>query len=240
MPPLDVGGTVPILLIGEGEQVQGEVWLSNPTNAGISVTKATLSVTLAAGAETGEIRLPADAAVPPETTRRLAIGMGMQPVTPPGTYAASVELTTSAGPQTIPAQVRVNATIAPAIIPLRLVFSGVAAGEKLDGSVVVVNKGNVDIPVDPIGAEPLLEVRSQPRVLVVAAGGAVSVEPAISAAATGKTVTFASAKETVGPGAWKEIKFSLTVPAGVTANAHFRVLPRIATERFAVDLLTAP
>jgi hypothetical protein len=242
VPPLDVGGTTPILLVGEGEQVQGEVWLSNPTAADIIVKSATLSVTLPSGVESGPIGLPPDAAVPAFSTRRLVIGMGMQPLTPPGTYEASVDLAFEPplGSQKIPARVLVNATFAPVLVPLRIVFSKVASNSKRKGSVVVVNKGNVDIPVGPMGTEPLLEVRSQPRVLVVAAGGAVSVEPAIASAAAGKTVQFTNDQPTVGPGGWAEVKFELTTPAGLTPNAHLRALPRLATERFAVDLLTGP
>jgi hypothetical protein len=42
----------------------------------------------------------------------------------------------------------------------------------------------------------------------------------------------------VAPGTWRPVPVKLTMPATITANRHFRVLPRIATQRFVVDLLT--
>lgn len=239
MPPLEVAGTVPILIVGRAQQVDGEVWLANPTGADIAISGATITITLPSGVESGPIQLPPDARVPAQTSRRLAISMGMQPLTPPDTYPGSLDLVTSAGNQSIGVSLVVVATVAPALVPERFVFAGVAPAAVVGASVVVRNDGNVALAVGPLPEEPLFEVRAHPRVLALAVGGAVSVEPALGLAAVG-TVTFTNDTPTVAPGGWAAVAFQLTVPGGIPANAHLRALPRVATERFAVDLLTGP
>ena len=237
MPPLDVVGTTPVLIVGTREVVHGELWLSNPGAADVKLTGAAITVTMPTGAEAGPIPLPPDVVVPANGVRRMIVEMGMQPLTAPGTYPAVLDLTTSAGDQGIPASMVVTAVHAPVIVPDRLIFTGVAASAVVDGAVVVRNEGNVAITVGPIADEPLLEVRAHPRVLAVGTGGAMVVEPAVGLAPTG-TATFTNATPTIPPGGWAEVAISLTAPATLASNAHLRALPRIGTERFAVDLLT--
>jgi hypothetical protein len=123
------------------------------------------------------------------------------------------------------------------VAPQLLTFTGVLPSTTTPGSVVVLNKGNTNIVVGPIPDETLLEMVSTPRVLVAGGGGAVSVEPALGLV-PGGTVTFTNTTPTIAPGGWAQVDFHLTTPAALTANRHFRVLPRVATERFVVDLLT--
>jgi len=54
----------------------------------------------------------------------------------------------------------------------------------------------------------------------------------------GGAATFTNTKPTVVPGGWASVDFKLTTPAALAANTQYRVLPRIATERFTIDLLT--
>src|SRR3954454_13199778 len=103
MASLVVEGTTPVLLVGQGDRLQGEIWLTNPTGADVTLTSATLTVTMGGATETGPIVLPQDAFVPASSTRRLAIGLATQPSTPPGTFNGQIDLVTSAGNQTIPA-----------------------------------------------------------------------------------------------------------------------------------------
>jgi hypothetical protein len=239
VPPLDVGGTTPVLLVGEGNSVEGEIWLANPTSAPIKVIEANLSVTLPSGTENGPVQLPPDAAVPANASKRLLINMGMQPFTPPGSYAATIALTTSAGAQSIPANFFVVPVFRVGIAADRHVFTGVKAGAKVKGNVVVLNKGNVPVKVGPMADEPLLEVTSAARVLAVGAGGVVVVQPATGLTPLAGKVTFTNDKPTIAVGGWADVKFQLTAPAGLGANLHLRLLPRIANERFTVDLLTS-
>ena len=239
MPPLDVVGTTPVLIVGTGDVVRGELWLSNPGAADLKLTGATITVTLPTGAEAGPIPLPPDVVIPALGVRRMIVEMGMQPLTPPDTYPAVLDLVTSAGNQGIPASMVVTAVSAPVIVPDRVIFDGVAASDVVSGSVVVRNDGNVPITVGPMADEPLLEVRAHPRVLAVGTGGALVVEPAVGLAPTG-TATFTNDTPTIAPGGWAAVAFQLTAPATLATNAHLRALPRIGTERFAVDLLTVP
>ena len=101
---------------------------------------------------------------------------------------------------------------------------------------LVVNKGNTPIKVGPIPGETMLEVVSIPRVVEVS-GATLSVQPA-PGLAPGGTVTFTNPTKTVAVGGWASIDVTLKMPATLPTNRHFRVLPRIATQRLVVDLLT--
>jgi hypothetical protein len=236
VPPLTVQGSTPILLFGEQDQMQGEVWLSNTTGADVGVSGGTVLVNFATP-ETGAISFPPNATVPAGATRRLALNMAIRPVAVPGSYTATVTLDTSAGSQAIPATAVVASVFLPVVGPSQLTFAGVTSSATLGGSVVVRNRGNVPVVVNAIPDETLVEVVILPSVLSVGTGGSVSVEPA-PGASTGGTVTFTNNTPTVAPGDWAQVDFALTTPAGLTADRHFRILPRIASQRFVVDLLT--
>lgn len=236
MPPFTVEGTTPVLIFGEGRQVAGEVWLTNPTAGSIDITSATLLVNFPTP-ETGDIALPSGAAIANGATRRLLINTSMQPFTPPGSYSATITLVTSAGNQAIPGTVVIAGSLVPELGPKEQTFTGVTAASTFAGSVVVYNRGNTPIVVGAIPDETLLEMVITPRVLEVVAGGGVTVAPALGMT-PGGTVTFTNTKPTIPPGGWGTVDFNLTTPAVLAANLHFRVLPRIATERFVVNLLT--
>lgn len=236
MPPFTVQGTTPILVFGEGDQMQGEVWLSNPTVANIGITGGSLTVDFVPP-QTGAISFAAEAGIEAGGTQRLAIKASMQTVTPPGTYVASVALDTTVGTQIVPATLVVAGVFLPGLGPMSMTFSGVTPSSTFNGSVVVRNRGNTDIAVNPIPDETLVEVVTFPRVLEVGAGGTVTVEPAPSLTAGG-TATFTNNNPIVTPGNWAQVDFALHTPVVLDANRHFRVLPRIANLRFAVDLLT--
>lgn len=236
MPPFTIEGTTPVLLFGERDQVLGEVWFTNPTGADIKVTGASVLVNFAVP-ETGVIHLSSDAVLAAGATKRLAIAMGVQPFTTPGTYSAALTLNTSAGDQVVPASVMIASTLVPQLAPTVLTFTGVKKSTTISGSVVVLNKGNTAIVVGPIPDETLLEMVTIARVLAVGGAGSVSVQPALGLV-PGGNITFTNTKPTIPPGGWANVDFKLTTPATLTADRHFRVLPRIATERFVVDLLT--
>jgi hypothetical protein len=101
----------------------------------------------------------------------------------------------------------------------------------------VRNRGNTPFTVNPIPNEDLVEVVVVPRVLEVGTTGAVTVEPAPGATPSG-SVTFTNPTPTINPGDWAQVDVQITAPASMTADRHFRVMPRIVTERFIVDLLT--
>jgi hypothetical protein len=234
--PLTVVGSTPVLLYGEQGQMAGEVWLSNLTGADVGVSGGSLTVNFPAP-ETGTISFPPGAAVPAGATRRLGLALALQPFTLPGSYTASVTLDTAAGTQTIPATAVVASVFLPVLAPGQVTFTGVTPATTLDGSVIVRNRGNVPVAVDTIPGETLAQVAVLPRVLTAGPGGSVSVAPA-PGALTGGAVTFTNNTPTIGPGDWAQVDFHLTTPAALAAGRHFRVLPRIANERFVIDLLT--
>jgi hypothetical protein len=238
VPPLAVAGATPVLLRANGERVEGEVWLTNNSKDPVDVREAHLRVNLVSGPEEGEIKIPPEAAIPGNGIKRLLITMGVEPFTPPGTYDATIRLVTSDGDQSIPATFFIAALLRLELIADPQVFSGVKAGAKLKGKVVVLNKGNVPVPVQSIADEPLHEVSYAARVLAIGTGGAAVVQPATGFKTLAGKVKFTNDKPTVPVGGWADVTFQLTTPAGLGSNLHVRVMPRIATERFAVDLLT--
>jgi large exoprotein involved in heme utilization and adhesion len=237
VPPFDLPAPTPILIFGVGEQVEGRVWLKNATGAEIKVTRADLTVDFPTGSATGQIPLPEDAGIPPGETQPLIIQSGLTVFSAPDTYNATVTLTTSAGNQAIPAKLVIAATKSVALAPTVAVFTGVLSSTDYDGSVVAVNRGNTAITVGPIPDEALLEVVSTPRALTVENDGTASVVPALATAPSGNA-TFTNPTPTIQPGGWAPVTFKLRTPAGLAMNRHYRVFPRIAMQRFAVDLLT--
>jgi len=232
---LTVDFTVPILLFGELDKVEGEVWLTNNTGSEITITGAQLTVSFPTP-ETGAIPLPDNTPVPVGATKRLFVRSSMSVYTPGGTYSGQIDLTTSAGGQSIPATVVIADTFVVALAPSVLTFTAVKKSSTLTGSVIVLNRGNTPVPVGKIPDETMLEVVTIPRVVEVS-GATLSVEPA-PGLATGGKVTFTNPTPTLAPGTWASVDVKLKMPATLTANRHFRVLPRIATQRFVVDLLT--
>jgi hypothetical protein len=232
---LKVDTPTPILIFGEFDRVEGEVWLTNTGGVDVTITKALLTVDFATP-ETGSIPLPDSTAVPPGATRCLTIRSGMPAFTAGGTYSAHISLETSAGNQTIAATVVIADTFVVRLAPSSLTFTGVKKSTTLTGTVYVVNRGNTPVKVGPIPGETMLEVVTVPRVVEVS-GTTLSVEPA-PGLASGGTVTFTNPTKTIAPGGWAAVDVKLKMPATLPTNRHFRVLPRITTQRLVVDLLT--
>lgn len=235
MAGLKVEVTEPILIFGELDRIEGEVWLTNTSGGEVTIDKATLKVNFPTP-ESGPIPLPDKVALPSLATKRLVIQSGMPAYTRGGTFSATIALETSAGNQVITATVVIADTFIVALAPTVLTFTGVKKSTTLTATVLVVNKGNTPITFGTIPSETMLEVVTIPRVIEVS-GASLSVQPAPGLAAGG-TVTFTNPTTTVAPGAWASVVVKLKMPATLPLNRHFRVLPRIATQRLVVDLLT--
>ena len=216
--------------------MKGELWLTNTSGAPIGVSGGSVLVNFPTP-ETGTISFPSGAAVPAGATRRLALQMAIQPIASPGSYPATITLDTAAGLQTIPATAVVASVFLPMVGPSKLTFEGVTSSATLNGSVIVRNRGNTPIVVNAIPEETLVEIVILPSVLRIGVGGSVSVEPA-PGPSTGGTVTFTNNTPTIDPGDWAQVDFVLTTPTALATGRHFRTLPRIASQRFVVDLLT--
>jgi hypothetical protein len=234
--PLTVESPVPILLFGERDQMQGEIWLSNSTPSDIGLNGGTVLVNFPTP-ESGTITLPSNSAVPANSIRRLGLNMSISPVTPPGVYTATVSLDTAVGPLSASATAIVAGALVPALGPAKFTFTGVTPSSTHTATIVVRNRGNTPFTVNPIPDETLAEVVVAPRTLEVGAAGAVTVEPAPAATPAG-SVTFTNPTPTINPGDWAQVDILITAPASMTADRHFRVIPRIVTERFIIDLLT--
>jgi len=235
MPAFTVEVATPILIYGERDQIEGEVWLTNTSGADVKITSASLCVNFPAP-ETAPIPMPDDAGVVAGATRRLTIRSGMPVFTTPGTYNADITLHTSIGDQVIAASVVIASTFLVQLAPAILTFTGVKKATTLSGTMLVLNKGNTPVDVGTIPDEKLLEMSTTPRILAIS-GGTVFVEPALTMT-PGGTVKFTNPSSTVAPGAWASVEIKLKMPTTLAANRHFRVLPRIATQRFVVDVLT--
>jgi hypothetical protein len=233
--PLQLVTSPPILIFGTLDGAEGEVWLKNGTGAPITVSKADVTVTIGTP-ETGTITF-ADEPITAGSIKRLVFRFGLNAFIAPATYPAEVVLTTSAGALAIAATLVVIKKFVLELAEASTVFTGVAASTTYQGAVVAVNRGNAPVTVGQIPDETVLEMVTMPRVLAIAPGGEVSVAPS-GGLAPGGTATFTNTKPTINPGDWSEITFDLTTPAALDPHRHFRVLPRIATQRFVVDLLT--
>jgi hypothetical protein len=238
VPPLDVLGTTPVLLLGDGQKVEGEVWFENSSANDVKIDHAVLSVTFSTGLVSAAIGIPPDAAIAAGATRRLLVSVGVPPFTPPASYPASIDLTTSVGGQTIPATFVVPTLLRVAVVADQQVFTGVQSTDVVSGSVVVRNIGNVPVDVGKIPDEQLLEVKATERVLAVNGSGTLIAEPAVGLLAVAGSATFVNPTPTIPVGSWTDLTYQMTVPAGLPTNAHLRVLPRILTERFPIDVLT--
>jgi|1186.fasta_scaffold08152_3 hypothetical protein len=237
--PLKVAGTGTILLVGGGETAQGEVWLENDTGGDVKIDRADLSIQVGAVEQHGSIPLPADEGIKHNSYRRLSISLGMEPFTAPGEYVARVDLTTSIGAQSIPALLVVIANAQVAVIAEQPVFTQVVPPTTIATAVVVRNVGNVPVHIDAVPDEPLFDVVAGQRLLGIGAGGVVQVQPASSLVATAHELSFTlGATPTIAPGGWAKIGIDIAVPAGVGTGAHVRALPRIANDRFSIDLVT--
>jgi hypothetical protein len=237
---LSVLTTPPVLIFGTANEAAGEVWLGNSTNAKLTIESAQLTVNFPApdGTQSGTIALPPDPVVAPGATKRLTIHAGLSLFTAPGSHTAKIDLrTTESGAQSINATMKVARSAVVKIADPPILFTGVVANTTYSGEVVVLNRGNSQFTVGDIPDEAALEVVATPRVLSVATTGSVSVEPALGFT-PGPTISFTNNKPTIDPGNWAAVQFQLTTPAAVTADRHFRVLPRVLTERFVIDLLT--
>lgn len=240
MAVLDVVGSVPVLLRGAADELKGEIWLSNPSTDDVTVSAASISVTFGGGTETAPIQIPPDSVVAGGGSRRLLITQGLEPFTAPDSYSASIDLTTSGGALSIAATAVVEPVVALGFAPVRVVFTSVASSSTLNGEVAVVNRGNVPLTVNTMPVESIFEVTAAPRLVAVADDGTVAVTPADGLAPlAGLELTFTNDTPTIDVGGWANVQFSITTPAGLPANSHLRSLPRIGTERFFVDLLTA-
>jgi hypothetical protein len=235
---LDVLGSVPALVLGALDQLRGEVWLSNPSDSEVKLSSATLTVTISGPAEQGKIQIPPDTVVAARASKRLSISFGIEPFTAPGSYTASIDLDTSAGPVSIPATLVIERVVAIGFTNRQHVFAGVTSASKIKGSLVVLNRGNVAFAVDAIPDEPLFEIVPMPRVVAVANDGEVTVSPAPAMTPVAGTLHFTNDTPTIAVGGWAEVGYEITTPAGLPTATHLRALPRIGTERFSVDLLT--
>jgi hypothetical protein len=237
--PLDVAGTGTILLVGGGATAQGEVWLENNTGGEVKIEDVHLTVTVGAVDQTGRIPLPADEVIANQSFRRLSISFGMEPFTAPGEYAAHVDLDTSVGAQAIPAVLVVVANAQLAVLCEQPVFTNVVPPTTLSTALIVRNVGNVAVDVDAIVDEPLFEIAAGQRVLGIGAGGVVQVQPASSLVATAHVLTFTLASTpTIEPAAWATSDVDIGVPAALDLGLHVRALPRLANDRFSIDLVT--
>jgi hypothetical protein len=238
VPPFDVLSPVPVLVLGALDQLRGEVWLNNTSGTDVKLANAMLTVTISGPPEQGTIQIPPDTIVAAGASKRLSISFGIEPFTPPGSYAASIDLDTSAGSLSVPATIVIERIVAIGFTNRQHVFTNVASATKINSSVVVVNRGNVAFTVTPIPDEPLFELIPIPRVVAVADDGDVSVSPAPAMTPVAGKLQFTNDAPTIAVGGWAEVGYQMTTPAGLPAAAHLRALPRIGTERFSVDLLT--
>lgn len=235
---LSVVGTIPVLVLAHGEELRGDFWLANPSDTTVIVESATFTATFATGVQSGAIPTSSDFAVAGRGFKRFTFGFSMAPSTAPGSYGANVDLVTSAGTISIPALLFVTEVALVGLAPTARVFTAVEPNATLAGTVLVRNQGNVAFDVGAIPDEPLIEIVAAPRVLAVEAGGALQVEPAEGFTVLASNVSFTNETPTIAVGGWAEVAYELTTPSSLPSNVHLRALPRIGTERFAIDLLT--
>ena len=232
---LQLKTSTPILIFGKLDGAEGEVWLENTSGTDIKVDKADVTVTVNGVMEQGTIVF-ADETIADHSIKRLVFRFGLNPFVAPGTYPGQVVLATSAGPLHVDASLIVAQIFVLELAETSLVLAGVTSNTTHQAAVVAMNRGNVPVTVGQIPDETVFELATEPRVLTAEVGGNISVTPGPAVAPAG-TVKFTNVKPTIGPGDWSLVTFEIETPS-LNTDGHFRVMPRIATQRFVVDLLT--
>jgi hypothetical protein len=225
----------PVLVYAERDRFAGTVWLTNGTGADVTLQRATMHVQLPTP-ESADIPLPADTVMAPGATRQLTVQTAIPTFTAPGEFPGHIDLESTAGVQTITLTLVVVPVVEAAVGPEPLTLTGVQPGATVGARLVVVNRGNVPFTLGPVPPEDVFEVVVVPRVVEVD-GATLRVAPAPSTASAGQA-TFSDPGVVVEPGSWAAVTLDISLPQGLTADRHYRVLPRLATARAVVDLLT--
>ncbi len=138
----------PLLLTGPPSRVAGLVTIANTGSQPLAVSAARVL-----HAELDEAPATLAAVVAPGSTQAAEVVAAYPPGTPPGTYAAHVDV----GGQQREAQVVVEANAANTVRPNRIYLTGPTA-QSVDVELEVTNTGNVDLPLALIATAPLVVV----------------------------------------------------------------------------------
>ncbi len=166
---LDLSADAPIILVGEGKSLRGELRLRNPGPDRIQLSAANLHLQVSHSSQPipyAQVSLPAG--LPPGQSQRVKMSLDFDPLTPPGEYKGELDM---AG-HTRAVIVYVAELIRLAISPQVLVIDQ-PAGSIVSKNIILTNEGNVPLTFVPIGKVALgeeLMLRRSLSVTVAAAG----------------------------------------------------------------------
>jgi hypothetical protein len=226
--------------------LSAEVWLENDEPRSFQLRGASVLSTELRVAGDGThaervARIPVPRQVTAHQRRLLSVAFHLDRSTRPGTYQAAIVLEGDEDTQAFPARIIVTPHYELTIAPDELVFSAVP-GATFGGEVIVSNHGNVPIEVFPLGEFPLEEPSRDVRCCCCDGVNASAGEEATDEDEDEGFGVIAIDNERliVAPGAWAVVKFVARLPDGLPANLHLLAKPRIGTERFTLNIITAP
>jgi hypothetical protein len=153
-------GAPAVVLAGNAGQLVGEAWLVTDEDEPVKVETATIAADVPAvpgrARQTVSLENWAPMVVRPGQPGRVALTASVDPLTPPGSYRASIAF---AGVEH-PAILEITKLVSLSVDPSELTIDGDPGTEQAE-HIVVTNGGNVSLPVSQLGPADL--VPDQPR-----------------------------------------------------------------------------
>jgi hypothetical protein len=150
---LDLAKDAPVILIGEGKSLRGDLRLRNPGTDRIQLREASLRLQIAPAKKPAPFaQVPLPASLLPGQAHRVKVALELDPQMPPGEYKGELE----AAGYTRKVIMFVAEVVRLVISPPALVIDQ-PAGSKVVKQLMLTNDGNVPVTIGSIGQVPLGE-----------------------------------------------------------------------------------
>lgn len=237
----------PIVLVGQPDRMQGELFVHNPGEKKIVVRDAQVRAATVAAAPLS-FRL-APIPLRPGLRRRVPLSFAIDPGTPPGEYQGELEIDGS----THPVVLHVTENVRLDIAPDRIVVPNLP-GETVVKRVIFRNLGNVPLTIGEIGGVPLDDEMLQCRTFRAALGAlgdetksleSYALEVARQLKGIVEQAGLLRVHNTAGvvelePGAMSAIDFEIRLPKTLDRRTRYRGEAHLYTNRLRFFVVPAP
>jgi hypothetical protein len=156
-------GAPAVVLAGNDGRLVGEAWLVTNEDKPVTVETATIAADVPAVPgrvhQTVSLENWAPVVVRPGQPERVALAASVDPLTPPGSYRASIAF---AGAEHR-AVLEITKLVSLSVDPSKLTIDGDPGSEQVE-HIVVTNGGNVPLPVSQLGPADLIPDRPRPSI----------------------------------------------------------------------------
>lgn len=156
-------GALAVVLAGNDGQLAGEAWLVTDASEPVKVDTAAITADVPAvpgrGRQTVALENWAPVVVRPGQAERVAITASVDPLTPPGSYRASISF---AGAEHR-AVLEITQLVSISVDPSELTIDGDPGAKQVE-HIVVTNGGNVPLPVSQLGPADLVPDHPRPSI----------------------------------------------------------------------------